>query len=165
MHFRVVCYVAARLLFEVCITNEPGEVIRKSRLEEGRGNLLELFFLQSCVKTFPLSFENHSKRSAAHPKIKLWHNISASHSWTLPGMFLHYSVHVSENLIRHFIKSCFYSMAFYDPTSSKFSVSKREGGNKVRRERQQPGRGLIWKLGAEVASLGNSNALPLIHVM
>ena len=40
---------------------------------------LSYTFLQSYVKHFPLSFENHyQKCPAAHPKISLWHNISAS---------------------------------------------------------------------------------------
>ena len=36
--------------------------------------------------------ESLAKYSAAHPKIALWRNISASHYQNLAAMFLHYSV-------------------------------------------------------------------------
>ena len=43
--------------------------------------------------------ESLSKYSAAHPKKALWHNISASHSRNLAGMFLHYSLHSLKNIL------------------------------------------------------------------
>ena len=47
----------------------------------------------SCVKTFLPSFKDHSQNVPLRtPKIALWHNISASHSQNLAGMFLLCSV-------------------------------------------------------------------------
>ena len=40
-----------------------------------------------------------SKCSTAYPKIALWHNISASHSRSLAGMFLHYSVYTTSEAL------------------------------------------------------------------
>ena len=95
------CYVATRLLFEVCITNEApgreGEVIRQSRLSEGLGTTFTFRF------TFLLG-QNPTTIS------------------TLPYSFDFDGVLQSNEL-------------------SKFSVSKNEGGNKVRRARSGGGSG------------------------
>ena len=50
--------------------------------------------LQSCVKTFLLSFENHSQNVPLPTKKLQGGNIpAASHSRNLAGMLLHYRVH------------------------------------------------------------------------
>ena len=55
--------------------------------------------IQSCVKNIPAKFqESPSKCSVAHPKNTLWHNISASPSRNLAGMFLHDFEHYKQPL-------------------------------------------------------------------
>ena len=58
---------------------------------------LEHYFLRrqstGLCKDIAAKFrESPLKRSAAHPKIAQWQNISAIHSWNMAGMFLHDSV-------------------------------------------------------------------------
>ena len=66
---------------------------------EGTTNSLELEWKSTKLcKNIPAKFrESPSICSAAHPKIALWQNISAGHSWNLPGIFLHSSVDASRS--------------------------------------------------------------------
>ena len=100
---------------------------------------LEFIFCAELCKNIPTKFrESLSKCSAAHPKIALWHNISASYSPNLAGMFLHYSVLYKWSDDREGGGAARISIAFRKASSIIAALPSEERLNKSWEE-EQPG--------------------------